>query len=270
MNRSRWTAAMGIVLAAGITAGGLFFMEYMLTERRTALFSEGGKVKAVLSVRETESSAGRRVSLSEEELTEILLSMESGETEQPHEPIGAQLTMEQAVERGKEWLEALCGDYLGEEMSGKYERIYAELCVKTDGYAESGLSRELFSYWTVMLNAREMRAELAMNAVTGQVLNAALYAYLPGFAFSEIDRERLLEEYCSSFGLEMDDLLWIRDGMLWRSLGNGNLFAGVKTEDFAIADADQEEHLDVSMLQLRLYAVYSDKKVVIDKSDTTK
>lgn len=255
---------LGIVLALGLALGGLGLMEYLLEEKRTrALSASGGLDETGLSLEMAKLSRERRI-LTKEELRQVLLAMQGREV--PHEPLEGQLSMEQAMELGKSWVEEICLAELEWSGEQKYHKMDAHLCRKQqEGSLEN--ADILYSYWTVSLESQEIGAELTLHAVTGQVLEAKLSfnkvrweqedsEYLCEQVFSNEAVWKLLDHYADSFGLDMDQILLLDDDRACKKLNQGEFFVVAKTgrsafsiwtDELTVTEAGKENLLYLSI-----------------------
>lgn len=230
---------LGIVIALCLALGGLTLMDYLLKEKRERYLSaSGGLDQTGLSLEPSKSNSEQTI-LSKEELKQVLSAMRGREV--PHEPLEGQLSMEQAIELGKEWVREYCLEDLGllSDDEQKYHRMDARLCRRqgTDSMENPNI---LYSYWMVSLTSREIRADLVMNAVTGQVLDARLTSYTiraeqDGVSYESVavlsDEAiwKLLERYIASFGLKMGRSILMDPNGFYHSIEDGELFAMVQT-----------------------------------------
>lgn len=241
MNKSRLANCLGIMLAFGIALGGLFFVRNMLEESKEVMLSQKGQVEVARLFPEAHASRQERAFLTGNELFQIINNMESDKEEYPHEPIEGQLSMEQAVERSKEWVEELCTQYLNAEtlLPAEYKKITASLCIKPEEGGMDGHSY-LYSYWRITLTGEHMEAELLLNAVTGLALDTAIYSRLPEISFEQINVEELLTVYVDGFGFEEGNIERQGTGVYMR-LGQEDIYAAVRTVGIAVNRVEAEE-----------------------------
>lgn len=239
---------LGIGLALVLALGGLGLMEHLLEEKRARLLSSsGGLDETGLSLETAKPDGGQRL-LTGEELRQVLAAMQGREA--PHEPLEGQLSMEQAMERGKSWMEEFCLAELQWPGEQKYHKMDARLC-RRQGEEERENSNILYSYWTVSLESQEVGVELTLHAVTGQVLEAKLsfhqlrwgredsdYLYTQDFSDEVV--WNLLERYADSFGLAVDPVLLLEQGYFSKSLNEGEFYAVAKTGSSALRVRTEE------------------------------
>ena len=232
--------AFGICLAVLIAFGGLFFMKYQLNQSEKKLLSASGKV-AISNVSSTvKTSASSKERLTEQELIQALQSLNCEGEEYPHEPMEGQLTMKQAIKKGKEWLILL--DHYGMDSIGisvlEFDEINAKLCVKkAEGKA---VNKILYSYWKIIYKNNAVTSELVLNAVTGQVLHASItpFQYTP--ALIKLERAELLSDYSTSFQLGAGNILGENKRELYYFFNTGRLYAFLKIEDMIEKEAGKK------------------------------
>ncbi len=200
----------GLLLALAIASGGLLGVQARLAHEEASLLQGGGMVE--LSVA-SDPSPSEEVDvqvpgtpLTEEELTLVIQSLESGAEPYPHAPGQSQLSMAEAMEQGRSWLESFFMPHLGvtdfhlsEQKTGCYLWTVQE-------------DTPLLSYWTVTFSAKNLEAELILNASSGQVLDASVRCALPTQSQDTEDLMDFLDDYASSFGLKEQSVLIENDG----------------------------------------------------------
>lgn len=159
----------------------------------------------------TEGALSLYMVIPTESLKDIVESMESTSYLSLHEPYDSQLTMDQAVSAGNEWIEkmySLCNEYFGVVEPVKYEMVSAKLY--GHNIAEySGLPTEFFSYWNIHYKIKDTMGEelfLCINAVTGRVLHASIYSYIMDFTeYNESSIHLYLNAFAENAGLAKED-----------------------------------------------------------------
>lgn len=197
----------GILLTFVIAFGGIFAVWSRLEKERTDLLTGGGEAEIPVKTEVSKSISVTDVemkgmSLTQEELRQAVLFLESASEKYPHEPMPGQLSMTEATRNGMAWLEDFFLPRL--DMEGSIPEEYRLSCYLWAGNeAEAGdeATDLLSGYWEVSFAADELDAELLLNAVTGQVLGA--WIALPFSAGEHPDEESLeglLADYADSFG----------------------------------------------------------------------
>lgn len=239
MHKKVTGTAAALLLSLCIAAGGLCILRVGLEKEEKSILSQSGTVEQQEKSREvgyTESDA----SLSEEELYQVLENDEDSEMLYPHEPYYGQLPMDEAVERGEEWIEKLKKESglfpsgwkgLGNKVSANLSRPGKEEEMILD-------SNRIFSSWNLDFYGEDISVSMEMNAVTGQLLSLQFLHTYKGdknFEIRNQDREKLMEFFVSQFELKADGEIEKEEGQLVQSLGKGQIYA---VEEFYVSDID--------------------------------
>lgn len=254
MNKSRLVNCLGILFSVGIALGGLFLVWNMLKESKEAMLSQSGEAEVANLFPQVSVSRQEKKVLTKSELFHAVKSMESDKEEYPHEPVEGQLSMEQAIERGKEWVEELCSRYLGAEVliPEKYNKITASLCIKEE---EGGMGEDsyLYSYWRITLTGEYMEAKLLLNAVTGLAFDTAISSKLPEISFEQAKAEEFLAAYVEDFGFEGEEVTDRKDSVVSMRLGQENLYAAAQIAGIMVGRTDMDENEYDSTTIFHLY-----------------
>ena len=129
-----------IVFSFMIAFGGMFFMQKKLQHQEEKILSEklNEKVK-IFRENSDEEQEQTKTALTEDELVEIVQSMKNGKNMIPHEPQKGQLSIEKAVNKGKEWAENTVTT-----KKQIYEKVSATLC-RNDAVGINDISDKLYS-----------------------------------------------------------------------------------------------------------------------------
>lgn len=273
MNRNRILTISGILLSCMLACVGFFLMQELLLQKQEKVLSQTGIVPAVAEEWKRVESPSKS-ELSQEELMLVLTNMESSADEEPHEPFGQQLSMKEAIDIGIEWLEEFYIKYVVNvkyQELGTYEKATATLCKKEFGTEQHDLSEELFSYWTVKYNVKDMKAELILNAVTGQVLRVKLSDVSDELGESNllsINEEELLIGYAKAFS--MDTNLLVKRGertiVLWAEGSEMNVILRRNT---ILINHQVDRTLKTLEARNTLELYLSTELQIIDNYDTT-
>lgn len=232
----------GIFLAFVIAIGGLFVMRGMIYKRGDILLSENGSVKAAPSVDDAKGNTGdvEQTTLSQVEIIQVLHSLESNETEQPHGIMQGQISMENAINQAKEWTNNFFAVHLAEKPTDtlNYIKINSKLCIKQNSKIVGNSSEVRNSYWTVILETDKIRTEIVMNALTAQVFRATASSSSAAYDFSKIDVDRLLEDYISSFHINQSEISYEIGGYVYREIEENELYSVTKTGSIIVANKD--------------------------------
>lgn len=267
--------ACGILLAFGAAFGGVFLVQEGLDSEMAGLLQGGGAlqvpVRSETALETGTAQAGwteAEKRLTQEELLLAVECLNGTEEFYPHEPLPGQLSMAQAIESGREWLEVFFLPRLGAEDNGQREyRVNCYLWTRrAEGETEGTDSRR--SYWTVALSCQELEAGLVLNAVSGQVLEASVTVKSPVEYQARENLAALLGDYAESFGTAEEYLLVDeKNGSMYQSIGEGGLCAVLKTGSIVVskADTDAVEYF-TEMLNIRLYLTREDVEIVFSPS----
>ncbi len=220
----------GILIAFGIAFGGLFWVQNRMLREEAMLLQGEGRLDILVQ----DSFEAERRKLSDTELAQAVKELRREAEAYPHEPGVGQLSMAQAIECGKAWMEDFFLPHFG---GAEYDlKEYRANCYLWSPQAGDFGDDGSCGYWTVVLGGKGMEAELILHAVSGQVLDASVSCQMPEEVRQEDDLETFLGEYVKSFDLE-DDGFWFWDEkkeenekrqVLGRSVGNSGVYAYVK------------------------------------------
>lgn len=182
------------VLSLGTAAiflfSGMVCMPMLLDKRESDLLSESGKVIVESPVRAWQEDGtkienvndfdGKRYMLTMDQLETAVSSWNNRTGETLHNPVGGQISMEEAIEAGKKWLTDM-GIVQSEEEYLNYS-VSATLSVGNQKELSGVQLEPYYSFWTVRIQGQSKNSILYLNAVTGRVCKAeiTLYENLPG------------------------------------------------------------------------------------------
>lgn len=162
-----------------------------------------------------------------------------------HDQIAGQISMEEAIENGEEWLVEM-----GIEETGAMSfSISAELGVGGQKEDSGGKLEAYFSFWTVTYSNQSMKAILYLNAVTGKVWGAeiTLYEEMP-----EKWHDNRLRLFVELAGLQVadEDLIAIDSGETRTEIAikESRLFAQEQSYSMFIAFNDSYKQLNYQLL----------------------
>lgn len=146
MVRNRVMTTLGILLSCTLAFNGFFMMQRLLGEKEENVLSQKGTIPVVEADRKG-TKFFPKTKLKKEELIQVLKSMESRADEEPHDPFGQELSMKQAIAKGKQWMVQFYGKYIGTmaDEFETFEKITATLCKKKLNIANQSISDELYS-----------------------------------------------------------------------------------------------------------------------------
>lgn len=247
---------LGILAAVAIAFGGLALVRLRLAAEEDRLLEESGEIRVQTQTRQLDSQAMGDIEIGQAELTQAELVqaveyLERGGDRYLHEPQADQLSMAQAVDCAKAWVEDFLLPRLGAEPDIRGEareyKVGCFLWTREENSLEGAAEVPWLSYWSVELDGPDIDGMLILNAATGQVMSAAVTASCP----TEYQRrdwiEALLEDYADSFGIvsgysiagEYDP----GTNSFHQSRGNGEVSAVIDISTIVVAasaDSDSE------------------------------
>lgn len=181
--KSRIDTLLVFFVSFGIVVGGWFFTKALLYQKRAEFLERIGQIPlepsdstAFLSDGQdhvwdgTDSTVFTGEELSEEQMAEVLAVWERGGMEVPHEPKTGQISMEQAITAGKDWITAMAEQGII-PAGGEDKTIHARLCtIET----EVDFDKKLLSYWSIEYFKEELTVKMVIHAMSGQVWNAQI------------------------------------------------------------------------------------------------
>lgn len=267
MRKNIFINLAGLLLALGIALGGVLGVRVQLAREQARLLQEGGMVNLIV---QSEPSQSKEIStaqllqtgLTEEELTLVIQNLESGAEPYPHEPGQNQLSMADAMEQGRSWLEGFFMPHLG----------LANFCLdeyRAGCYLWTTQEADpLLSYWTVTFSAKSLEAELILNATSGQILDASVRCSLPTEHQDSESLRAFLDDYVDSFHLEEEytfvssgpENAGANGGTLYQSVGSQGIFAAMDISNLIVSSsypstgsqADFETSTEFLRIRLRL------------------
>lgn len=256
---------LGVALALGIAFGGLLLVQGRLMEEKEDLLRSGGMVE--VSGKDLEEEAVKIVEtevplLTAEELACAVENLKRLEQEAyPHEPLQGQLSMVQAIERSKNWLEDFLMPRLGaEEYIPQGYKISCYL-VAPQAENEDGADKPLYSYWMVALGDQNMEIEMILNAVTGQVLGASARCLFSVVNLEDGTWVGLLGDFAESFGLGGEEYTVVASkapseqgegAFMFQSVGNTAIFATLRTGKVVVSPTQFDEYKEILYIRLWL------------------
>lgn len=262
---------LGILSAFGIALGGLAGVQVLLSREEAHLLQSGGLVAlpaqaedmAAVDIGIVETFTAQ---LTQDELALTVQNLQSGGESYPHEPKTGQLSMTEAMMLGKEWIGQFFMPHLGQPDFILQE--YRANCYlwSLQENPNSGQTDPLLSYWTVLLAGQGMEAELILNAVTGQILDASVSCSLP-IEYQDSDTMAgLLRSYADSFGLH-DSASLTENGdktpesigrILYQDVGSSGLQAAMSVSSIAVFKPDPDSYTEeyTEFFNLHLYLTF--------------
>lgn len=225
VNKRNLYTAMGITLSFIIAVGGWVLTSTLIDRKSDTLLSATGSIHVntpPVSPKDTnddDETPPHRRTLSESQIYKVLQSWEAEIGERPHEPVDGQLSMEQAIDIGKTGLSYFYEQGIIPAELLEYDKTNAYLCEKQPRGQENYTINPYYSYWSITFSGENKRVTLVINAMTGQIWEAAI----SGAGIAET--EKALDAFISylDFG---DGDSYITDGTISiKSYSDGMLYA---------------------------------------------
>lgn len=171
MNRKYKYTFLTLLLGTAFMIGSMLCMRWILEVREKQLLTENGKAAVESPVRawqeweQKEQTATHKLTMEQMEEAIQFWNNRIGET--IHDPVEGQISMEEAIESGKQWL----------TMMGEEKQIYSITAILSAGYQRESAKKQLepyHSFWTIEFSNQTVRTTLYLNAVTGQVWSAKM------------------------------------------------------------------------------------------------
>ncbi|WP_041703388.1 hypothetical protein [Lachnoclostridium phytofermentans] len=148
-----------------------------------------------------------KVTLSTQEIANILKVWQSSQTQHYHDPYDGQLTMEEAIKAANSGLSHFCesGVLPKELLESDFTQtnaflfdVQAPIVVPPEGLPASNPA---YSFWSVSVSNRGVSILLTLNAYTGQIWWAEIRLITQTLDFNSTNILDLLEEYEAYLGL---------------------------------------------------------------------
>lgn len=229
-------------LALTFIFGSMAAMNFILYIREDRFLSESGMAVVESPVRPwqgwedepDEKEEGERYSLTTVQVRDAMESWNKRLGEMLHDPVEGQVSMEEAVREGEEWLVSMgIGENRGAEDGLKFVKAALGVGIQRD--SSKAKLEPYYSFWTVHFSGSYTDAVVYLNAVTGRVWRAevTLYDNLP----EELPCEKL-GQFVEMAGLPVTDgvaeineektqaVLVVEDGLLYAGLDYQNVALG--------------------------------------------
>ena len=242
-------------LALTFIFGSMAGMDFILLSREDQILSESGVAVAESPVRAWQDwgdgteKDDERYSLSVVQVKDAIESWNKRLGDTLHDPVDGQVSMEEAVQEGEEWLMSMgMGEGEAQGAGAGLAFVKATLGVGVQKGASRVPLEPYYSFWTVRFSGSYTDAVLYLNAVTGRVWRAevTLYDNLP----EELPSENL-ERFVEMAGLQAADgaaeineektqaVLAVEGGLLYVRLDYQNVVLG----DNAVVEYTSREPL---------------------------
>lgn len=264
MNRQIILTIIGIALSFAIASGGWILTSIMIERKSEALLAIAGMtpVSEFAVNQQAEEPADthedkievekkERPRLTDQEMAYVLANWTAGGSEQAHEPMRTQLSMEEAIDAAKSGLLLFSerGHISQETLADmlETEKISAYLCQNHVSGQSAQFLDPIYSYWTVTFTSDWMAMVFTINAVTGQVWKAGITFYALITSFEQEDAMYILNTFAAYLGKEGEYNIHL-------AIGGNELLVLVGFTDSKIG-----AHIDIKAIQTsrnKLFNVY--------------
>lgn len=185
MRRMHRYTLICFLIAVGFILGSMEGMNFILQEKESRLLQESGtaRMESPVTIWQETKETGRKGTDEEAEQEERQLTIEQIEEvisyradtspEILHEPVEGQISMEDAIASGENWLVEMG---FAKKDSETFARR-ASLSLKKNQEISDVSVEPYYSFWTVRFSDKFMYAVLYVNAVTGRVWDAEITLY---------------------------------------------------------------------------------------------
>ncbi|WP_312106303.1 hypothetical protein [Lachnoclostridium sp.] len=208
MIKRRILTAVVAVFSLLIVFGGWLLTNELLNRQHFDLMNTVHSISATEPPEAELGAEPAKVTLSTQEIANILKVWQSSQTKHYHDPYDGQLTMEEAIKAANSGLSYFCenGVLPKELLESDFTQINAVLydtqaprvVVPAEG---SPASDPAYSFWSVSASNREVSILLTLNAYTGQIWWAEIRLITQTIDFSSTNILDLLEQYEAYLGL---------------------------------------------------------------------
>lgn len=178
-----FTLFLALVFAFGSMAG----MNFILEVREDQILTENGRVVVETPVRawqkqdsseeeDGENSAQGKNVLTMKQVEEVISSWNERTGVIAHQPAVGQISIEEAIKEGEEWLVKM-GIEEKEQEEAMGISVSATLNIASEKVSMGMQAEPYYSFWIVQFSNRTMNAVLYINAVAGKVWGAEIMMY---------------------------------------------------------------------------------------------
>ena len=189
MNKTYKYTILTLFLAVVFVIGSMEGMNFILQARERQFLSESGRVVVEAPVRAWQERDSDMEGENEDNPVQVGYVLTAEQMEDVisswdesmaviHNPVNGQISMEEAMKAGEEWLTEMG---MIENADAETHTMYARLSAAVKKESVEAQLEPYYSFWYVRYSRRSMLAFFYINAVTGKVWNAdvTLYENLP-------------------------------------------------------------------------------------------
>lgn len=188
MNKSFKYTILTLFLALVFAFGSMAGMNLILEAREKQILTESGKAVIEAPVRAWQEQESGETGETGEESDSTAYTLTTGQMEEVikcwnhrtgvtvHDPVTGQISMEEAIKAGEEWLVEMGIDE-NKQQDKEIFSISATLGIAEQEASMGIQSEPYYSFWTVQFSDISMNVVLYINAVTGKVWGAEITLY---------------------------------------------------------------------------------------------
>lgn len=242
--KNKVAAILVFTVTVFVSFGGLFIMQKRLETESARLLNEKLNSKETIFRPNSDKEESKKKFLSKKELVEVVYSMKDEKNVRPHEPEKGQLSMYEAINKGKEWAENIFSIKIQ-----NYEKVSANLCTN-DPAGTNKISKILYSYWKVKLEKNNLMIQMSIHSVTGQLLEIEVHSDNKQLESIYKNPEKILVQYVKSLNMESNTSIYKKGG-IYEKIADGDLYAALEIGRVQISPKSRKYDFDgVIMLYL--------------------
>ena len=176
MSKGRIYTLLILSISFAVVIGGWFLTKTMLDRKEEGILAMRGEIPIDVSAfkiieDETVVETFENVDLTENEMADILRVWDGGGREIVHEPMPGQMSMEQAINAGREWIGRLAENNIlpGYLAECSFNDTSAVLCSISGSIS---INDNHISYWKVAYVEGDVEILLTIHALSGQIWKA--------------------------------------------------------------------------------------------------
>lgn len=179
MNKGKIFSLIMPALSLFVIVGGWFLTDKLVERKENRILGQKGQITVQSAKKQNKDNdlseraeeinepfTGRK--MTENEMVQVLTVWETGGKEIPHEPLKGQMSMEQAVAKGREWMDSMAEKKVlfSSAAVQAFDKTTAKLCTFDD---EAGTPKEIISFWEVIFQKSDVKIVLKIHALSGEV-----------------------------------------------------------------------------------------------------
>lgn len=244
MNKGKIATFLALCLSLIVVIGGWFTIREMLNRKENTLLNQKGvlyELSSGIATQEKESgeqSANEKFegrSLSETEM-ELVLEAESGGLEVPHEPNGEQMTMDQAIFAGQEWINQITEqEILPPFLKGcTFDKINAKLCTIDK---EVSFDDALLSWWQITYVKEDVKIDVKIHAASGQIWKADISMNQVNMVYGACTEEEMVS-IAFPFMEESKEEIFSEKHIIYKRFAGNRIRAAVKRDEIIVKNEE--------------------------------